>query len=545
MKAIVTIPPFPRDGSVKSLGRGVVDWIEANLVQPDGESAGEPYLLTGEQVNFIYWWYAVDERGKFTYRRGVFRRSKGHGKSPFSGALCLAELCGPVRFNHWGEDGHPVGRSHPAPWVIVAGVSETQTENTLAAARAMAVWLSTDNGGPLDIGKTRILHTGVADGKLHSITASSASQEGARPTFAIADEPHHWTKSNGGHALARVIRRNLAKVGGRLLETTNAHAPTGGGDEASVAEKSYLAFLVQREGKSPKKEILYDCREVSPLTLEELSDEPTLREALRLAYGDSTWVDLDPLVGEIYDPDSDVQEMRRFYLNQIVAASDAWLKPELLIEADNIAELARDETIVLGFDGSLTDDATALVGVRCSDGQPFLLGIWEKPPGPAGDHWRIEKGLVRGTVDQTFERYDVIAFFADVENWETDIDDWRAEHGERLLVKATTKHAIGWDMRGHLADNTYATEALHRAFSEASIRLDEGAEHHEALKRHILNARRRPNRWGTSFGKESRESPKKVDALSALLLARMAWARVVAENVLTKRRPKAGLLYGF
>ena len=543
MKAILTAPPF--DPNVPTLGFGVIRWIHDHLLQPDGDNAGEPFRLTAEQRRFVLWWYALDDRGKFTFRRGVLRRSKGWGKSPFVAALCLAELCGPVRFSHWGADGKPVGKPHPAPWVIVAGVSESQTENTLAAVRSMAQDsdLAADAGGPLDIGKTRILHSN--GGKLHAITASSASQEGARPTFAVADEPHHWTKTNGGHALARVIRRNLAKVGGRLLETTNAHEPTGGGDEASVAEKSYLAFIEQRDGRAPKREILYDCREVTPLTLDEIADEVTLREALRLAYGDSTWVDLDPIVGEIYDPDSDIQEMRRFYLNQIVAAADAWLKPEHLKESDEIPPLAPGETIALGFDGALTDDSTALVGVRCSDGQPFLLGVWEKPAGPAGDRWEVDKDLVRGTVDRVFEAYDVVAFFSDVAYWETDIDSWRAAYGERLLVKATTKHAIGWDMRGHLADNTFAAEALHRAFTEGEIRLLPSAPGAEDLKRHILNARRRPNRWGVSFGKETRESPKKVDALAALLLARMAWTRIVAEGVLGKRRGRVGALYGF
>lgn len=541
MKAIVTIPAF--DPAIPTLGFGIIRWIHDHLLQPDGDNAGEPLRLTAEQRRFILWFYAIDARGRFLYRRGVLRRSKGWGKSPFVGAICLAELCGPVRFSHFDAAGKAVGKAHPAPWVVIAGVSESQTENTLSAVRAMAQDsdLSQDNGGPLDIGKTRILHSN--GGKLHSITASSASQEGARPTFAVADEPHHWSKTNGGHALMRVIRRNLAKVQGRLLETTNAHEP----DQDSVAEKSYLAFVKQREGGAPRADILYDCREAPRLTPAELADEPTLREALRLAYGDSVWVDLDTLIAEIYDPDTMIEEARRFYLNQIVAAADAWLKPEIYqkCEALPVAELADGETITLGFDGALTDDSTALVGVRCSDGAPFLLGIWEKPDGAAGDGWSVDKDLVRGTVDHVFATYDVVAFFSDYAYWETDVDAWRAEYGEKLLVKATTKHAVSWDMRGHAADTVYATEALHRAFTDATIPISTDAPRADVLKRHVLNARRRPGRFGTSFGKDSRESPRKVDALAALLLARMAWSRVIAENVLTKRRGRVGTLVGF
>lgn len=79
--ALTTLAPFPLDGSVKTLGWGVIDWVEAWLLQPDGDEAGEAYRLTREQLNFVLWFYAVDDRGRFTYRRAVLRRAKGWGKA--------------------------------------------------------------------------------------------------------------------------------------------------------------------------------------------------------------------------------------------------------------------------------------------------------------------------------------------------------------------------------------------------------------------------------------------------------------------------------
>ncbi|WP_197701703.1 hypothetical protein [Micromonospora echinospora] len=79
--ALTTIEAFPLDGSIKTLGWGVVDWVEAWLLQPDGDEAGEPYRLTREQLNFVLWFYAVDDRGRFIYRRAVLRRAKGWGKA--------------------------------------------------------------------------------------------------------------------------------------------------------------------------------------------------------------------------------------------------------------------------------------------------------------------------------------------------------------------------------------------------------------------------------------------------------------------------------
>lgn len=548
MEPIVTVSRFPADGSVRSLGFGVVRWIHRCLRQPDGDAAGEPFRLTREQVNFVLWFYAIDTRGKFIYRRGVLRRAKGWGKSPFVGALCLAELCGPVRFVGWDADGRPVGGPHPMPWVVVAGVSEAQAENTLSAIRSLLEGSDAVDEYGIDVGLTRILLPG--GGKLVAITASSATQEGARPSFAVLDETHHWSGSNGGAKLARVIRRNLAKSrdgAARAIETTNAHEP----DQRSVAEGSYLAYLAVLEGRSRSKGIFYDARE-APGDVN-LANEVELRAALRCAYGDASWIDLDRLVEEIYDPDTPPEESRRFYLNQIVAAPDSWVSPA---EWDHnfrpdLALLATGETVTLGFDGGLTDDASALVAVRVTDGAPFLLGLWEKPAGPAGNGWQVDKARVRDLVGWAFGHLDPVGFFSDVAYWETDVDAWRDEYGERLLVKAATRHAVAWDMRAHQADTVRAIEALHRAVTDGEIPhgphllKDSDIDASQALRRHVLNARRRPNRYGVAFGKETRESPKKVDALAALLLARMARARVLGENALAKRRHPVGRLVGF
>lgn len=541
--------PFPKDGSVRTLGFGVIRWIHSHLLQPDGDDAGEPFRLTAEQRNFVLWFYAVDESGRFVHRRAVLRRSKGWGKSPFLGALCLAELCGPVRFSHFAENGKPIGKRHAMPWVVVAGVSETQTENTLGAIRAMCEDSDLVETEGLDVGMTRILLPG--GGKLVPITASSSSQEGARPSFAVMDETHHWTKSNGGHKLARVIRRNLAKSrdgAARAIETTNAHEP----DQESVAEFSYRAHIAVTEGRTKSKGILYDSREAPSLSAKQMADETLLLAALRATYGDATWVDFDRLIEEIYDPDTSPEDARRFYLNQIVAAANSWIAPSLW-DANarlDIEPLGPDQPVCLGFDGGLTDDASALVAVRVSDGAPFLLGLWEKPEGPAAVGWSVDKSVVRDKVDHAFAHLDVVAFFSDVAYWETDVDAWRDEYGEKLLLKATTRHAVAWDMRGHQAETVRATEALHRAITDEEIpfgphELDGDRDGAAALRRHVLNARRRENRFGVSFGKESRESPQKVDALAALLLARMARTRVLGEGVLGKRRKRTGNLYGF
>src|SRR5699024_8977436 len=173
------------------------------------------------------------------------------------------------------------------------------------------------------------------------------------------------------------------------------------------------------------------------------------------------------------------------------------------------------ETVVLGFDGGKTDDSTAIVALRVEDHTAQLIRLWEKPEGPAGKGWKIDTEAVDAAVREAMETYNVIGFYADLHPWESYIDAWNRDFGEELVVKSSSKNAIAWDMRGSLKRATAANEALVDACHEGSIRIVHSAN----MRAHILNAYRRENNFGVSFGKESRESPRKVDAYAALMLA--------------------------
>src|SRR6185437_11680119 len=137
---------------------------------------------------------------------------------------------------------------------------------------------------------------------------------GFRPVFAVMDQTESWTPTNGGVKLAATIRRNLAKVGGSSIETPNAYVP----GENSVAERSFETWRRQQEGRTRGNPgVLFDHREAPAET------DPTERESLlaglAVAYGEAAdvnggWVELDRLVEEYWDPDTDPQDARRYYL---------------------------------------------------------------------------------------------------------------------------------------------------------------------------------------------------------------------------------------
>ncbi|RCG16992.1 terminase [Streptomyces reniochalinae] len=500
-------------------------------------------MFTREQVRFLLWFYALDENNKFVYRMGVLRRSKGWGKSPLLGAFALIEFIGPcvvdengpgVRdpFGQW----HPSGKRRNAPWVQMAAVSYQQVMNTMDPVRGMLAEGPAVADFALDPGKTLIqFQHGI--GKIEPVTASSASLEGARPNFVVGDEIHHWLYSQGGQKMIQVIKRNLAKVGGRAVLTTNAHDPS----EETVGRAEYEAYLA-RKADGGLDDVLYDCVE-APAESWAPEDPDAVRDGLRAAYGDSTWVDLDRLLAEIYDPTADAQEKRRFYMNQVVASSDAWLEP-LDVDAASVPVEGPDDggMVTLGFDGSRGHDATALVACELNTGHCWPLGIWQKPDGPEGLGWEVDREAVDTAVRSAFERWDVVGFFADLAFFEGYVDRWAEDFRETLFVKAAPGHSVAFDMRRRTKDFTAAAESTVAAFEDRSISVAADAR----LLTHLKNARRRPNAFGVSFGKESRESERKVDAAAALVLAREARRKAIEAGVFERRvKPGDATVYGF
>lgn len=410
------------EGEFPSLGWQVATWASEHFKVPDGSLAGQPLTLTNEQLSMLVRWYRLDERGRWYWRRGAVRRPQGWGKSPLLAVIGLAELAGPSRFDGWDATGEPVGVEPESPWVQIAAVSEDQADNTYAAAYAMAKE-SPLNGSLIDVGLTRMFRTD-GPGRLEAVTSAAGTRLGQRITFAVLDETHLWTPRNGGKKLAATIRRNAGKMNGRTFESTNAHAP----GEGSVAEDTWKAAEQAAGG------LLYDAAE-SP-KIDDLTDREQLLDALRVVYGDAVWVDLERIADEIADPATDPDDARRFYLNQLVSGRDRFVD---MIQWDELADPERvvepGERVGLGFDGSISDDATALYGCT-ADGFVFEVAVWERPLGAR--EWKVPRVEVEEAVAEAMERYDVGRMLCDPPLWRTEIEYW----AERWNAGKTTEEAV-------------------------------------------------------------------------------------------------------
>ena len=520
-------PAYP--GELPTLGYQVLGWISEMLAAPDRQDY-EPLILTREQAQFVVNFYALDPvTGRRRYRRAVLSRPKGWGKSPVLAALAAVEALGDVVPAGWDAAGEPVGRPWcdlRTPWVQLAAVSEDQTRNAWLPLLEML-----REGPALDAYRgLEPLETFVnlPRGRIEFVTSAATSREGNRPVFAVLDQTEEWKPANGGVRLAATVRRNLGKTGGSSIESPNAYEPGAG----SVAEASAEYAARIREGRVQDDGLLWDHREAPPET--DMADQASLLDGLRFAYGESAdaaggWVDLERLVREVWDPATDPQDARRFYLNQITHAADAWLsQPEWAGCVDATKVVADSETITLGFDGSRSrshsvTDATALIGCRVSDGHLFEIGVWEQPAGPNGIGWEVPLVEVEAAIQSAFGRWRVVGCFCDPSRWDNRIGQWEARWHRQLRVKASRDHPMFWWMNeGRVRQMVRAYEQFHSAVVDGELTHDGSF----ALTRHVLNARRRQKRSGIIIGKEFAESPRKIDAAVAAVLA---WqARLVA-----------------
>ena len=531
---LVTLP----EGLPKlTLGYEALAWAAKYLKHSNGIRAGKRWEFTREQARSILWFYALDEDGRWLFQMGADRLSKGSGKSPKGATMSLIDFLAPVRLKDFDPrvPGGAVGKRVDMPWVQIAAATLDQTENTMRHIRAMTnknVAKRLHEDYELDVGKTQI---NSADGKLEIITASAASAEGAESTFVLADELEHWLPSNGGVELYNTLLDNLAKSGSRMYATLNAWKP--GID--SAAEQMYDEWVAQENGESrSEQKYLMNIRKAPPET--SLSDPESLRAGLDFVYADCPWVDLDSVMNRIWTA-RNASDSKRKYLNWPVASTDSWASPQDFAQMSR-PDIVVDEgdDIVMFFDGSLSNDNTALIGCRMSDGHVFTIGVWEPQSYNEDEKPMINVDAVDGRVDWAHQYYNVVAFFGDVREWESFVKvEWPNRYRDHYSLMASPKgqqpEPIAWDMRGKDYLFTMAAELCEAEIQKHSFTHDG----HPKLVEHVQNARRHEGRFGITVRKESPSSHRKIDAAVCLIGARMVW-RLAREAGTSKKKVRSG-----
>jgi phage terminase large subunit-like protein len=342
-------------------------------------------------------------------------------------------------------------------------------------------------------------------GKLLRMSSSPERLHGYNPSLVVCDEVAQWNTPSLRRAWAA-----LTTAGGARRLTQTFTISTAG--QAHEREDGILGRLIdgnERVGEVESETALSVSRNHAARTLVFNYSAPTTDrndvDAITLA-NPASWIDRDYLSRQAANPELTDSDFLQYHGCVWSVAEDVWLAPrdwDLCEHPDNIAH---GDQICLGFDGSRFMDATALVACRLSDGFLTVLDTWERPEGPAGRGWEIPGSEVEASIEDAFERYRVIRMYADPPYWQSEISAWAHRYGESVVLAWATNRM----RQMSAAVERFRTDAI------AGKLMHDGGS---ILRRHVWSAHMRKVRTGFWIEKASNNSPDKIDAAVAAVLA--------------------------
>jgi hypothetical protein len=516
-----------------------IDWIEQHCVIPDGWHQGEPFEMYDWQLWSTANHYRVRpeaSRGQlapaFWNRRSQVVAPQKTGKGPWSASVICLEATGPAVFAGWAEGGEQyrcaqygcgcgwvydyepgdaMGTPWPTPLIQLTATSEDQTDNVYRPLQMMI------KSGPLAsqmrVGE-EFIRVGK-DGRIDVVTSSALSRLGNPVTFVMQDETGLYTKSNGLRRVAETQRRGLAGMGGRSIETTNAWDPS----EDSVAQST---------AESGRPDI-FKFHRLPPSHLS-YGDRRERRQIHRHVYAGSSHVDLDAIEAEAAELlERDRAQAERFFGNRIVAGQGSYMEIAAWEGREDRQEVPDGAMVALAFDGSDVNDWTG-IRLELASGYQFtpvfgpdsLPCIWD----PAQYGGQVPRLEVDAAVRELYARYEVTRGYFDPPYWETEIDQWAEDLGERKVLRWYTSRVT----RMHPACERMLTDV---GKSDSTFSHD-GCE---TTKRHIGNARKSARPAGRYVLVKPSDA-QKIDMGVVSVICHQAAGDAHAAKEFTPRRPR-------
>lgn len=340
-------------------------------------------------------------------------------------------------------------------------------------------------------------------GKILRLSSSPERLHGYNPSLVICDELAQW--------LTPTLRRAYAALtsGGGARQAPQTFTITTAG-EARTRHDSILGRILDAGlacNDITAQPGLSICRMWDARTLVVNYEAPTTNphdtKALKLA-NPASWITREYLKRQAENPELTASDVLQLHGCVWAAASTTWVAPADWDACRVDRVLEEGEEIVLGFDGSDRRDETALVASTL-DGFVTPLQVWRRPVN-AAEAWRIPRAEVSAAVDAAFTRYDVLELAADPPGWYAEIDEWRDRYGEEIVLDFETKQP----KRMAPACERFETAARERTLSHGGD---------ETLSAHIGHCVAKETLWGRVVTKDHPDSPRKIDAAIAGIIA--------------------------
>jgi phage terminase large subunit-like protein len=430
---------------------------------------------------------------KRVVRRALLILPEGCGKTALVSAISLAELAGHVVMDQSGKR-----RLRKSPNIIIAAASLDNANRLYGAATAQAGHENSKIRPYLDI-QQRTIKRKQGPGTLTRIAAEATTNVGGLPTCFLADELQSWEGRKASVHL--VISNSLTKREGGLeigLTTPDAAEP----DSLLANIADYGKKVATGEIVDPSFLFLWYTAHNNY----DLNDPDQLRAAIAEATP-ASWLNHETIAARLEVDRIPVHEFERFKLARFRRATKFWLPGDswepLVDEKRGLP--APGTRVVIGFDGSYARDASALVCCEM-DGHISVLDVWERPP-KAPHGWNIPRSEVDAAVHKAMETWQVAELVCDPHRWTQEIQDWEQIWGGETVIHFPTSTI------------TRMAPACSRFYS--AVVTGKGISHdgNPVLTRHLYNAVTREYNDGAIITKEHRDSPKKIDAAVAAVMA--------------------------
>jgi phage terminase large subunit-like protein len=201
-----------------------------------------------------------------------------------------------------------------------------------------------------------------------------------------------------------------------------------------------------------------------------------------------------------------VNDFKTKRMNMWVSASRAWMPDGVLARCQKEFNfIAPPKGVVLGFDGSLNGDSTALVACTVeADPKLIVLGVWEKPIDKnEAIGWKVPRNEVMEAIRGACRTYHVAEVAADEYIWVSELETL-AEEGIPVVTFPQTMTRMG-----------PATQRFYELVDNQRISIPNDAR----LMRHFSHAQIKSDIRGSRLVKDARNSPRKIDLAVASVMA--------------------------
>lgn len=443
--------------------RRVAAFCAEYLRVPRGHGALEPFRLRPWQREIVRGLYPA--RGARP-RTGLVSLPRGNGKSTLAAALGLYALLAD------DEEGAEV---------LCVATDERQAKIVFNAARRM-VELDDRLADRVQVYQDK-LRFPERDATFAPLPADPSALQGWAPSMTVVDELH---------VVDEAVWEAMTLAAGKRPQSLTVAISTPAADKDSVMWR-----LIQH-GRSGDDGAAFYLKEYAAPDGCPVDDEDAWRTA-NPALGD--FLSVDALRGNLSTTREDA--FRRFRLGQWVGRASSWLPWGAWEALAEPREVPDGERVVLGFDGSTSGDATALVGVVPGESPyVFLLGLWES----TGNGWRVPRHEVEARLEEAHNRWQVLEVAVDPWGWQSEIEAWERRYGARRIVSMNTANRA---VMGPACDR------LAGLVLEGRLRHDGS----ERLADHVGNAVPIETPHGAVIVKDKRSSPRRIDAAVAAILA--------------------------